>query len=257
MANVLVCIKRVPGSSGQILLSEDGQSVDARHVGWTVSAHEECAVELATQVAGATGGTATVLTVGSPEGVEQLRDALAVGCTSAVLVEAPGESYGPADVAAAIADVVRTKEAEGAGFDLILLGNDAADTGDFQVPVRLAYALGRPVITGIAACAVAGGTLEATGDGPDGPEVYELPLPAVVSILEGGVAPRYPSVMGRMKAKKIPIETVTPARQPVGSGRLKLALPPEQPSEVQILGYGPEAAPAVVDLMEELGVVSR
>jgi glycine cleavage system aminomethyltransferase T len=41
MTNVLVCIKRVPGTSGEILLSDDGQSVDARHVGWTVSAHEE------------------------------------------------------------------------------------------------------------------------------------------------------------------------------------------------------------------------
>ena len=65
MANVLVCIKRVPGASGQILLSDDAQTVDARHVGWTVSPHEECAVELATQIASATGGSATVLTVGS------------------------------------------------------------------------------------------------------------------------------------------------------------------------------------------------
>src|SRR4028119_532883 len=121
MANVLVCIKRVPGTSGQILLSEDGQSVDARHVGWAVSAHEECAVELATQVAGATGGTATVLTVGSSEAVEQLRDALAVGCTSAVLVEAPAERYGPADVAAVIADLVRAPGGGGGGVELTLL----------------------------------------------------------------------------------------------------------------------------------------
>lgn len=257
MANVLVCIKRVPGSSGQVLLSGDGQSVDARHVGWTVSAHEDCAVELAIQIAGATAGTATVLTVGSSDAVEQLRDALAVGCTGAVLVEAPVERYGPADVSAVIAEVVRAKEAAGHPYDLVLLGNDAADTGDFQVPVRLAYELGRPVVTGIAACAVAGGVLEAAGDGPDGPVVYELPLPAVVSVLEGGVAPRYPSVMGRMKAKKIPIETMSTTREPIGSGRLRLTLPPEQPSEVQVLGHGPEAAPAVVDLLEELGVVSR
>jgi len=158
MVNVLVCIKRVPGTSGQILLSDDGQRVDARHVGWTVSAHEECAVELATQVASATGGTATVLTVGPPDAVEQLRDALAVGCTAAVLVEAETERFGPADVAAAIAEVVESHAAAGTGYDLVLLGNDAADTGDFQVPVRLAYTLQRPVLTGIAVCAV-----EATG----------------------------------------------------------------------------------------------
>lgn len=257
MTNVLVCIKRVPGTSGEILLSDDGQSVDARHVGWTVSAHEEAAIELATQIAGDTGGTATVLTVGSADAVEQLRDALAVGCTAAVLIEAPLDEFGPVDVAAEIAAVVDARQAAGNGFDLVLLGNDAADTGDFQVPVRLAYALGRPVVTGIATCAVSGDVLEAHGDGPDGPEVYELPLPAVVAVMEGGVTPRYPSVMGRMKAKKIAIETVTSTRQPVGSGRVLLTLPPAQPSAVEILGNGPDAAPAVVDLLEKLGVLSR
>lgn len=257
MTDVLVCIKRVPGASGEVLLSDDGQRVDARHVGWTLSAHEECAVELATQVAGATGGTATVLTVGSPDAVEQLRDALAVGCGRAVLVEADTERFGPADVAAAIAEVVRGHEAAGTSYGLVLLGNDAADTGDFQVPVRLAYALERPVVTGISTCRVDGEVAVASGDGPGGPEEFELPLPAVVAVLEGGVAPRYPSVLGRMKAKKIAIEQAPSGLDPVGSGRVRLTLPPQQPSAVRVLGDGPDAAPAVVDLLEELGMVSR
>jgi len=257
VTDVLVCIKRVPGSSGQLLLSADEQSVDARHVGWTVSPHEDCAVELATQVASATGGTATVLTVGSADAVEQLRDALAVGCAAAVLVEADTERFGPADVAAAIADVVRAHEAVGRVYGLVLLGNDAADTGDFQVPIRLAYALERPVLTSISTVEVAGERLEAHGDGPEGEEVFELPLPAVVAVLEGGVLPRYPSVMGRMKAKKVQVETVIADREPVGSGRVRLSLPPEQPSQVEVLGHGADAAPAVVDLLERLGVASR
>lgn len=257
MANVLVCIKRVPGSSGQILLTGDEQSVDARHVGWTVSAHEEAAVELATQVAAATGGTATVLTVGSSDAVEQLRSALAVGCDSAVLIEADSARYGPADVAAAIGDVVSANEANGTTYDLVLLGNDAADTGDFQVGVRLAAVLGRPVVTGISTCAVDGEVVVARGEGPEGTEVFELPLPAVVAVMEGGVDPRYPSIPGRMKAKRAPIETVSPRREPSGSGRARWKLPPQQPSSVEILGTGPEAAPAVVDLLEKLGVLSR
>ena len=252
---MLVCIKRVPDVSGQVLLSADGQSVDARHVGWTVSPHEECAVELAVQVAAATGGAATVLSVGSPEAVEQLRDALAVGCTRAVLVEADTDRIGPIDVAAAIADVVREHAAAGTAYNLVLLGNDAADTGDFQVPVRLAYALERPVVTGISTVEMQGEQVEAHGDGPVGPEVFELPLPAVVAVMEGGVAPRYPSVMGRMKAKKVEIETRTANGEPVGAGRVRLRLPPEQPSQVEILGEGPEAAPAVVDLLDKLGAL--
>ncbi len=257
MVDVLVCIKRVPDVSGEITLTENGRAVDDRYLGHTVSSHEECAVELAVQVANATGGSATVLTLGAAEAVEQLRDALAVGCSAAVLVEAEADRYGPADVAAAIADVVRRKEADGTPYDLVLLGNDAADTGDFQVGVRLAYRLGRPVLTGISTCAVQDVTLHAEGAGPDGTEVFEVALPAVVAVQEGGVAPRYPSITGRMKAKRTTVETVTPTTEPAGSGRVRYTLPPPQPSTVQVLGEGPDAAPAVVDLLFELGVVSR
>jgi electron transfer flavoprotein beta subunit len=249
--NVLVCVKRVPDVSGEVLLTEDGRSVDARHVGFTMSPHEECAVELATQIAESTGGTATVLTVGPADSVEQLRTALAIGCSAAILVEADTEIYGPADIAAEIAAVVRDR-----GVDLILLGNDAADTGDFQVPVRLAYALDRPVLTGISVCSVSGETLTAQGDGPDGVETFEVPLPAVVAVLEGGVSPRYPSIVGRMKAKKAPIETLTPSVQPQGNGRVRLTVPPPRPGTVEILGHGAAAAPAVVDLLVSLQVVS-
>lgn len=251
MTNVLVCIKRVPDVSGEVLLSEDGMSVDARHVGFTVSPHEECAVELATQIAESTGGTATVLTLGPAEAVEQLRSALAVGCTDGILIEADSDAYGPVDVANAIADVARNR-----AYDLILLGNDAADTGDFQVPVRLAYALDRPVVTGVSVVTVDGETATARADGPDGVDIFELPLPAVVAVMEGGVSPRYPSVVGRMKAKKAPVETVSPSTTPIGSGRVRLKLPPKRPSTVEILGHGKEAAPAVVDKLVEIGVVA-
>jgi electron transfer flavoprotein beta subunit len=252
MTDVLVCIKRVPDVSGEVLLTDDGLAVDARHVGFTVSPHEECAVEIATQIAESTGGTATVLTVGPAESVEQLRNALAVGCSSAILVEADADGYGPADVARVIADVIGSRS-----FDLVLLGNDAADTGDFQVPVRLGYALDRPVLTGISRCSVSGDHLTATGDGPDGTEMFEVPLPAVVAVMEGGVSPRYPSITGRMKAKKAPIETLQPGIEPRGNGRVRLKVPPPRQGTVQILGTGAAAAPAVVDLLFELGVVSK
>lgn len=256
MANVLVCIKRVPDVAGEVLLAEDEQSVDARHVGFTVSPHEECAVELATQIAAASGGAATVLSLGSSDSVEQLRSALAVGCSDGVLIEAETDRFGPADIASAIADVVRARADAGTRYDLVLLGNDAADTGDFQVPVRLAYALSRPVLTGISTCELAGDRVVARGDGPEGTEIFEVPLPAVIAVMEGGVSPRYPSIPGRMKAKRAPLETLTPVIEPRGSGRVRLTVPPPRPSTVEILGHGPDAAPAVVDLLVRIGVVS-
>ncbi|MGI5132750.1 electron transfer flavoprotein subunit beta/FixA family protein [Pseudonocardia sp. CA-107938] len=250
MTDVLVCLKRVPDVAGEVTLTADEQGIDARHVGFTVSAHENCAVELAVQIAADTGGTATVLTVGPAEAVEQLRSALAVGCESAVLVEVPDPgAYGPADIAREIAAVV-----EGRTYDLVLLGNDAADTGDFQVGIRLAHLLGRPVVNGVRTVSVADGVATARGDGVDGVETYAVPLPAVATVLEGGVEPRYPSLKGRMKAKKAVIETLPPQFEPKGSGRVRLLLPPAQPSTVEVLGQGPDAAGAVVDLLERMGV---
>lgn len=257
MTNPLVCVKRVVDSSGEVVLTEDGQGVDGRYAGFTTSAHEECAVELAVQVAAAGGGSATVMTLGDAEAIEQLRSALAVGCAAATHVVADSQSFGPADVAREIAAVVRDHEAAGTPHELVLLGNDAADSGDFQVGIRLAYELGWPVVNGVSTVSVADGEVTASGSGPDGHETYRLPLPAVVTVLEGGVEPRYPSVPGRMKAKKAPVEERQPTADPVGPSRLRLVLPPPTPSSVEILGEGAAAAPAVVDLFERLGVLAR
>ena len=254
MTNVLVCIKRVPDTGGEITLTQDAMSIDTRYVGHTVSPHEECAVELAIQTATATDGEATVLSLGSADSLEQIRDALAVGCTGAVLIEAEADKFGPADVARAIAEVVRAHEQEGRTYDLVLLGNDAADTGDFQVGIRLAYALDRPVVAGVSTIEVVGDRVVARADGADGTDIFEVELPAVLTVMEGGIEPRYPSIPGRMKAKRVTVETVTPTGEPAGSGRVRLKLPPTQPSQVEILGEGPGAAAAVVDLLERLGV---
>ncbi len=253
--NVQDCNNRVPDYSGQVLLNADAQTADARYVGFTLSDHDSCAVELAVQVATAAQGTATVVTIGAPESVEQLRAALGVGCSAAVLVEADPVAMGPADVAKEIAAVVEAHRAEGRGHDLVLLGNDAADSGDFQVPVRLAYALGVPVVTGVKTVEVSGDTVIANGDAPDGgTERFEVPLPAVVSVLEGGVAPPYPTIKGRMAAKKVQVETRQPVSTPVGASRERLTLPPAAPANVRVLGEGPEAAAAAVDVLQELGV---
>ncbi len=256
MSNILVCVKRVPDTGGEVSLTVDAKNIDTAHLGATVSPHEECAIELAVQTASATDGEVTVLTLGDEDAVEQLRNAVALGCTNAVLIEAEPATYGPIDIAKAIGDVIKAHEAAGIVYDLILLGNDAADTGDFQVGVRLAYELARPVVTGISTIEVDGSRVVAKGEGPGGGvQVFDVAMPAVVTIMEGGVEPRYPSIPGRMKAKRAKIETHTPELEAVGSARITLRLPPKPPSQVTILGEGAAAAPAVADLLEKIGVL--
>jgi electron transfer flavoprotein beta subunit len=89
-----------------------------------------------------------------------------------------------------------------------------------------------------------------------GIERYRLPMPAAVGVKEGINLPRYPTMKGRLASKKA--EVVRSETQ-AGTGGLRMVClqrPPERVSNVQIIGTGPEAAPAVVDLLVELGVMS-
>jgi electron transfer flavoprotein beta subunit len=255
--NILVCIKRAPDIAGSVTLDDTGAGIDESGLGHTMSSHEECAVELAIQTAAATGGTVTVLTLGPAEAVEQLRAAVAVGANDGILVEAADPSvFAPEDIAQVIGDVIRDRAEAGQTFDLVLTGDDAADTGDFQVGIRLAYDLEYPVLTNIQTISASGGgAIEARGIGPAGTEVFSLDLPAVVAVHEGGVDPRYPSITGRMKAKKAAIVEYDAPEPGTGSPRIRLELPEVKASSVTILGEGPEAAPALVDVLEEIGVI--
>src|SRR5512147_2017915 len=140
---ILVCVKRVPATGGRMVLTPDGQEIDVRFLGFTVSPHEECAVEEAVRIVEANGGSSTVLTLGPAAAEDQLRDAMAIGIDRAVLLETDGRDWDPVATASAIADAIRAEEAAGGTFDLILFGNESADSGGFQVALRIAAALDR------------------------------------------------------------------------------------------------------------------
>jgi electron transfer flavoprotein beta subunit len=255
--NILVCIKRVPATGGRIVLTADGQDIDMRYLGFTISPHEECAVEEAVRIVEAHGGNSTALTLGPEVATEQLRDAMAIGIDKAVLLETDGADWDPIATAGAIVDAIKALEAEGETFDLLLFGNEAADTGNFQVGIRVATALGRPIVTGIKGIEFADGRVVARREAAGGWEVYELPLPAVLAVKEGLNLPRYPSVPGRLRAKKKEMARLTPAKRPGGPTKQRLRLPEADDTAVEVIGTGPGAAPAVVELLTRLGVIGR
>jgi electron transfer flavoprotein beta subunit len=245
--DVLVCVKRVPETGARITLTADGQSIDTSYLGFTVSPHEECAVEEALRI----GGSTTVLTLGPAAAVEQLQNALAMGIEQAVLLETDGDDWGPQATAAAIADAVRER-----GFDLLLFGNESADNGNYQVAIRVAAALGLPWVTGIKGLEIGDGVVRARREAGGGWEVFELPLPCVVGVREGINLPRYPSLPGRLRAKKAEIERITPEWRAEGMEKVRLVVPQEAAKSVEILGDGPAAAPRVAELLRELGLAS-
>ena len=248
---VAVCVKRVPMVGGKIVLTADGQDVDTRMSGFTVSPHEECAVEEAVRLAERDGGRVTVLTLGPAAAAGQLRDMLAIGASRAVLLETDGREWGPIATAAAIVDALRA----GGRYDLILFGNEAADTGGFQVGVRVAHLLGLPCVTGIKHLEVSGGRLRAGREYRGTEEAYDLPLPAVVSVKEGINLPRYPSLPGRLRAKRAAIERIEPVWHAEGLRKERLRVPAAQHKQAEILGTGAGAVPALVALLDDLGVL--
>ncbi|MFN8022400.1 MAG: electron transfer flavoprotein subunit beta/FixA family protein [Acidimicrobiales bacterium] len=252
---VLVCVKRVPAPGAKINITADGQAVDTAYLAFTTSPHEECAVEAAVQLVEAHGGDATVLTLGPAEAEEQLRYAASVGVNTAVLLPIDAADWDPQRTAGALAESIRTIEAADGSFDLVLFGNESADSGNFQIGVRVAHALGRPMVNGIKGIEVDGSSVRAKREADAGVEVYVLPTPAVLGVKEGINLPRYPTMKGRLNAKKVEVRRLTPAGEPGGQQMVTLMSAAEQVSETTILGTGPEAAPAVVDLLEELGLL--
>jgi electron transfer flavoprotein beta subunit len=252
---VLVCIKRVPAVAGRITLTPDERAIDMKYLGFAIGPHEECAVEQAVRLVEEHGGESVVLTLGPAEALEQLRDALALGITRAIhLVTGPDE-WDAESTAAAIVDAIRADEGANGPFDVVLLGNEAADSGGYQVGVRIGRALGRPMVAGIKGLTVAAGVASAEQDVAGGRDVYDLPTPAVIAVLEGLNLPRFPSVPGRLRAKSKPVATSSPVRPDQRLDLVKLVVPQGVSKQAVVLGNGPDAAPAVVEMLAGLGVL--
>jgi electron transfer flavoprotein beta subunit len=253
---VLVCVKRVPLTGGKINLTEDEQAIQTRHLGFTVSPHEECGAEEAIRLVEANGGESVALTLGPAEAEEQLRDLMAIGIDRGIHLLTDGSEWDPQATAAAIVAAVR---AEPEPFDLILFGTESADAGNYQVAIRVAYALGLPVVNGIKAIVVQDdGRLHCEREVSGGRDVYEVAMPAVVTVMEGINLPRYPSVPGRMRAKRKPVAASEPVRVGGTESKLKLVrlvLPAASGKQVEILGSGADAAPKVVEILQEIGVM--
>ena len=252
---VLVCVKRVPATGGRITLTDDEQEIDTRYLGFTVSPHEECAVEEAVRIVEAHGGSTTVMTLGPLDAEEQLREAMAIGVDRAVLLDSGGRDWDPLATASALTEAIRVEEAARGPFDLLLFGNESADSGGFQVGIRVAVALGRPCVVGVKVLELRDGGVVAQREAGAGREVYEVPLPAVVAVKEGINLPRYPSVPGRLRARKKEVERITPAWHPGGPEKVALIVPQRDETTAEILGRGAEAAPRVLDLLRQLGLI--
>ena len=119
----------------------------------------------------------------------------------------------------------------------------------------MAYALGRPIATGLKGLSVADGRARCEQEVPGGRDIYELPLPAVVSVLEGINLPRYPSVPAKLRARSKPVESSEPrAARRRGSRSCASWSRPARASRPRSSAPAPRPRPRVVEIMREIGV---
>ncbi len=246
---ILVAVKRVPITGGKMVLTDDEQSIQTRHLGFTISPHEECGVEEAVRIVEAQGGEVVVLTLGPAEAEEQLRESMALGADRAIHLVSEEEWDAQATAGTLLAAI---KEEE--PFDLLVFGNESADAGNYQVGIRIAYMLGLPVVTGLKGLTLADGRARCEQETPGGRDVYDVPLPAVVTVKEGLNLPRYPSVPAKLRANRKAVDAKPVDRPAAKLEKLRLVVPEGQGKQAEILGRGPDAAPAVVEVMQKLGV---
>lgn len=202
---VLVPVKRVVDYNVKIRVKADGSGVETANVKMSMNPFDEIAVEEAVRLK--ESGKATeviVVSVGPAACQETLRTALAMGADRGVLVQTDAETQ-PLAVAKVLKALVEKE-----GPTLVVLGKQAIDDDCNQTGQMLAALLGWPQGTFASKVAAGEGSVTVTREIDGGLETVELTLPAVVTADLRLNEPRYASLPNIMKAKKKPIDTVTP-----------------------------------------------
>jgi len=242
---IAVCIKRVPDMDVRFSIAPNGTSLNEAGLKFDMSDFDGYAVEVALRLNEQQGpGEVTVLSLG-PDGVQEtLRKALGMGADRAVQLKADEVPFDGRAIARAIA-----AELKDGGYDVVLFGRMATDTGNQTVGPMVAQFLGLPCVSAVTKLDIANGKGTAQRQLEGATETVEFPLPAVITIDEGVARPRLPSLKGIMAAKKKPLET-----KPAQLGEIRLtvqsmALPPERPAG-RIVGEGADAVPELVRLLQ-------
>ncbi len=202
---ILVPVKRVVDYNVKVRVKADGSGVDLANVKMSMNPFDEIAVEEAVRLKEAGKATEIVaVSVGPAAAQETLRTALAMGADRAILVQTDAETQ-PLAVAKVLKALV-DKE----GPQLVILGKQAIDDDCNQTGQLLAALLGWGQGTFASKVVPGEGSVAVTREIDGGLETVELKLPAIVTADLRLNEPRYASLPNIMKAKKKPLETITP-----------------------------------------------
>jgi electron transfer flavoprotein beta subunit len=254
---IAVCVKEVPDATAGKRIDPGSKRLD-RSGEQTLNPYDAHAIEEALRLKEGPAGAdseVTVVCVGRDGAMRSLHKALSLGADRAVLVTDP--SLAGADInltAKALAAALRREEP-----DLVLLGQQAADSECYVMAAAVADHLRRPLVTQVAHLELDGGTLRAKRQTEEGYDVIEAPLPAVLSVADSINEPRYPSLKAIMGARRKPQETVSSADLGLeGEARtavLDLSPPPAKEGGRRIEDDGGSSAEEILAFLVERKVI--
>jgi electron transfer flavoprotein beta subunit len=237
---ILVLIKQVPDTATQVKVATDPRGIDPTGITWIVSPYDEFALEEALRIKEKRGPATAVevvaVTVGPDRAKEALRSCLAMGADRAIHVNDP--LLEGADTLAggrALAAVAKLEQPQ-----LVLAGRQAIDDDMGAVGAQVAELLGWPCLSWIMEETIAedASKVRAGRQVEGGLEVFELPLPCILTAQKGLNEPRYPTLKGIMGAKKKEIKDLKAADLGLAEVTRELdvvaleALPPRPPGRI-------------------------
>jgi electron transfer flavoprotein beta subunit len=242
---ILVALKQVPDTETKIKVAADGKSLDPADVKWITSPYDEYALEEAIRIKEGKGAEVVALSVGGDTAKDVLKNALALGADTAVLLkgDGQGDAYAVAQMIAAFA--------KDKGFDLIFCGNKGMGGDNAAMGPMLAELLGVAQANVVVKLELGEGTFKAEREIEGGTEIVEGALPAVITAQKGLNEPRYASLKGIMAAKKKTIEELDAAAVTSGAQVSALTLPPERPAGRILPGEATAQAQALLQALKD------
>ncbi|MTJ79855.1 MAG: electron transfer flavoprotein subunit beta/FixA family protein [Telmatospirillum sp.] len=225
---VLVAVKRVVDYNVKIRVKADGSGVDTTNVKFTMNPFDESAVEEAVRLKEAgKASEIVVVSMGPQQAQDTIRTGLAMGADRGILVASDAELQ-PLAVAKLLKALVDKEQPS-----LVLVGKQAIDDDSNQTGQMVAALLGWPQGTFASKLVIDGGKADVTREIDGGLETVSLSLPAVVTVDLRLNEPRYASLPNIMKAKKKPIETVSPSDLGIDVAPRLVTLKVEEPARRQ------------------------
>lgn len=201
---ILVCITHVPDTTSKIAFTDGNTKFDSTGVQYIIGPYDDYALARAVELKEQTGGSITVLNVGTAETEPTLRKALAIGADDAIRVNvAPSDSF---FVASQIAEVAKAES-----YDLILMGRESIDFNGGMVHGMVGELLGIPSISPVMKLDVEGSKVKMTREIEGGKETLEADLPLVAGCQEPIAEWKIPNMRGIMSARTKSLKVVEPA----------------------------------------------